>query len=328
MQKKDALLLYLDQNRDRYVSGEELTEQLSISRTALWQMLRSLRVAGYTVLSEHGQGYRLADDCEVYTAPALQARLSECAIPFTVDIRRSLPSTNLTLREMAEAGAPHGSVLIATQQTSGYGRKQRSFFSQGGIYMSLLLRPQLRAAEALTLTTTTAVAVVDAIREVTGREAGIKWVNDVYLGDKKVCGILTESTLTPEGNIDYAIIGIGINVFSPRGGFPAELRHIAGSISSEYQTPATLRSDLAAALLNRLGALLPISNSPQIHAAYCRASFLPGRTVTVLREDGSKDIAAVVGIDEQYRLLVRYPNARCEALLSGEVSIRPEGIFQ
>ncbi len=324
MQTKERLLLYLDQNRDRFVSGEELGEQLSVSRSALWQALRSLRIAGYTILSEQGQGYRLAESCEVYTAPTIQARLADVAMPYTIEMRRSLPSTNRTLREMAQAGAPAGTVLIAKRQTAGYGRKQRTFFSQGGgIYMSLLLRPQLRAAAALTLTTTAAVAVVDAIRQVVGREAAIKWVNDVYLDGKKVCGILTESSLTPDGNIDYAILGIGINVFPPVGGFPQEIRDIATALLPEMTPMTHQRSDLVVALLRRLAELLPMCHSPQLHAAYCRASFLVGRTVTVLREDGTKDIAVVIGIDEHYRLLVRYPSGKCDALFSGEVSISP-----
>lgn len=329
MHSKEWLLLYLDQHRDRYVSGEELREHLGVSRATLWQMLRSLRMAGFSISSVTGQGYRLSDTDELYSESILRTLLEKDNLPFTVHMRASLPSTNRTLKKMAAQGAPAGTVLIAKQQTAGYGRKQRSFFSQcDGIYISVLLRPQLRAADALTLTTTAAVAVVEAIDEVIGRQAAIKWVNDVYLDGKKVCGILTESSLTPNGDLDYAILGIGINVATPKGGFPEEIRDIAGALLPEKTPLNRQRTDLVLALLRRLDALLPLSNSPQLHTAYCRASFLPGRTVTVLREDGSREIAVVLGIDEQYRLLVRYPGGRCDALFSGEVSIRPADLPQ
>ena len=323
MHVKDELLLYLDAHRDRYVSGEELMAHLSLSRTSLWHNLRSLRSGRYHILSEHGAGYRLADSCELYTAPALSARLQGAAKEYTLDVRTALTSTNKTLREMAKDGAPTGTVLIANKQSAGYGRHQRVFFSpNGGIYMSLLLRPQLDAARALTLTTAAAVAVVEVIKELTGRQAYIKWVNDIYLDEKKVCGILTESALTPNGQLDYAILGIGVNIFAPGSGFPKSIQNIAGAIYPEDTPVLGQRSAFLVALLNRLATILPESDSPYVHAAYCKASFLPGHTVTVLRDDGSEQLAAFLGIDEQYRLLVRYADGSCDALFSGEVSIR------
>ncbi len=324
MQQREEVLLYLDRHRDQYVSGDTLMEHFSLSRASLWHLLRSLRSGGYRILSEHGAGYRLADDCELYTTRALQARLTGAAASLTLDVRTSLPSTNAALREMAQSGAPDGTVLIANRQSAGYGRYQRAFFSpNGGIYMSLLLRPRMEAAQALTLTTTAAVAVVEAIRELTQQQPCIKWVNDVYLKEKKVCGILTESALTPDGQLDYAILGIGINVFSPKGGFPKNIQSIAGSVYSADTVQSGQRSALLVALLEKLAVLLPNAVSPAVHAAYCKASFLPGHTVVVMR-DGKEDRPAVVlGIDEQYRLLVRYADGSCDALFSGEVSIRP-----
>ena len=323
MQPREDLLLYLDCNRDRYVSTDELMTRFSLTRTELWHHLRSLRSGGYRILSEHGEGYRLADECELYTSHALQARLKGAATEYTLDVRPSMPSTNAALREMAKDGAPHGTVLIANKQSAGYGRKQRVFFSpNGGIYMSLLLRPGLDAASALKLTTTAAVAVVDVIRDLTGQNAQIKWVNDIYLNEKKVCGILTESALRPDGTLEYAVLGIGINIYTPKMGFPKNIRAIAGAVYPENTTLCGQRSAFLIALLERLAALLPECCSPSVHAAYCQFSYLLGRTVNVIRDDGHEEMAAVYGIDDQYRLLVRYPDGRCEALFSGEVSVR------
>lgn len=323
MLEKEDLLLYLDQNRERCVCSEELMSRFSLTRASLWHLLRSLRSSGYRILSEHGAGYRLAPECELYTTRALQARLAPHASNLRLDVRTTLASTNLTLREMAQNGAPSNTVLIANQQSGGYGRFQRAFFSpNGGIYMSLLVRPQLQAQDALTLTTTAAVCVVEAIREVSGMQASIKWVNDIYLRNKKVCGILTESSLRPDGSLAYAIIGIGINVFTPRSGFPKNIRSIAGSVYPEGTENIGQRSELLVSLLNHLAAHLPQCTSLAMHTAYCRASMLPGHTVTVHHVSGAVQNAVVLGIDEQYRLLVRYADGTTDALCSGEVSVR------
>ena len=320
---KQQLLLYLDQNRQRFVSGEELCNQLKMTRAVLWTSVRALRSAGYRIEVKHGEGYHLDDGCELYESAALQARLTGAATDYTITVLPTIPSTNAALKEMAKNGAPTGTVLIANRQNSGYGRKDRSFFSpNGGIYMSILLRPDLAASDALTLTTTAAVAVADVIRQQTQQEAQIKWVNDVYLEGKKVCGILTEAALTPDGRLDYAILGIGVNLFTPQNGFPKNISHIAGSVYPRGTEQKCQRSAFVVALLQRLSELLPQCTTSAMHAAYCRASFLPGRMVTVLREDAPDADAVVLGIDHQYRLQVRYADGRIESLFTGEVSVR------
>ena len=323
MQTKQQILLYLDRNRHRFVPGEELCRELGILRPALWSCVRALRASGHPINVEHGQGYRLDESCELYESAALQARLASAASQYAITVIPSLPSTNTALKEMAKNGAPTGTVLIANKQSSGYGRKDRSFFSpNGGIYMSILLRPDLAPSDALTLTTTAAVAVVDVIRDIVKENAQIKWVNDIYLHGKKVCGILTEAALTPDGKLDYAVLGIGINVFAPKGGFPKAIHNIAGALYPAEIEERGQRSALVIALLERLAELLPKSTSPALHAAYCRASLLPGRMVTVLREDAPEEDAVVLGIDEQYRLIVRYADGHEESLFTGEVSVR------
>ena len=146
----------------------------------------------------------------------------------------SVTSTNTELIEMAKNGAKEGTVLIASEQTAGKGRTGKSFYSPegSGVYLSILLRPDFKPEDALFLTTIAAVATAKAIESVSDKEAKIKWVNDVYLDNKKVCGILTESALSSDmEKLDYAVVGIGINLCPPEGGFPDDIKNIASKNS-------------------------------------------------------------------------------------------------
>lgn len=233
----------------------------------------------------------------------------------------SLTSTNDLVRVRAAAGEDAGLVVIADRQTAGRGRMGRTFFSPPGcgLYLSLLLRPRLPAADALMLTTAAAVAVSDAIEAVSGIACGIKWVNDLYVGGRKVCGILAESGLRADGRLDWAVIGIGVNVRAPAGGFPAELRDIAGSL-----LPADapdLRPALTDAILDRLEAATDALPSRVHLAAYRERLILVGRRVR-LSDTGACGVAE--GIDDDCRLLVRLDDGRLRALSFGEASVLPE----
>lgn len=236
-----------------------------------------------------------------------------------------LPSTNTTARELAKDGAADGTVVIADRQSAGRGRLQRAFFSPEGtgLYMSVIVRRDLPATDALRLTTMAAVATAQAIECMIGRQVGIKWVNDIYLDGKKVCGILTEGAVVPgSANLDYAVIGIGVNVAFPQGGFPEELTAIAGSVFGDVSDPYGVRCELALNILNRLMTNLNLDDSQVIHKEYCRRSFVIGKQVTVHRGDDEPYTARVMGIDYDYRLLIRTSDGREAALDSGEISIR------
>lgn len=144
----------------------------------------------------------------------------------------TITSTNTELKKLGEEGAPEGTVLVANEQTAGKGRQGRSFYSpkDTGIYMSILLRPGEAGVDALFITTAAGIAVAEAIREVSGIPAGIKWVNDVYINDKKVCGILAEASLTEKAELKYVVLGIGINVSTKDEDFPEEIGGVASSI--------------------------------------------------------------------------------------------------
>ncbi len=241
--------------------------------------------------------------------------------PWRTTVFSSIDSTNTALKAMAARGEREGCVLIAEQQTAGRGRMNRSFFSPpaGGLYMSMLLRPALRAEDALLLTTAAAVAVAEAIEAVIGIRAEIKWVNDLFVRAQKVCGILCESALSSDGRLDYAVVGIGINVRAPKGGFPPELAGIAGALVADGEAaPPELRSRLAAEILTRYAVLSSALPDTAFLDEYRRRSLVIGRRVTL---STTGETVTVEGIDDVCRLLVRTEYGEQKAVSSGECSI-------
>ncbi|HPE16085.1 MAG TPA: biotin--[acetyl-CoA-carboxylase] ligase, partial [Oscillospiraceae bacterium] len=231
-------------------------------------------------------------------------------------------STNTVLKERAASGEAAGAVLAVGEQTAGRGRMGRSFFSPGGtgLYLSVLLRPDAPPGEAALITTAAAVAVAEAVEAVSGRKAGIKWVNDVYLDGKKICGILTEAGVDLEtGALDYAVLGIGVNVYPPGEGFPEDLAERAGAV---FDAPrGDLRNRLAAEILNRVTPFCRDLSARRFVPAYRRRSLVLGREIRII-SGGEGGLALALDVDDDCRLRVRYPDGR-EALLSaGEVSVR------
>ncbi|MBE6612118.1 MAG: biotin--[acetyl-CoA-carboxylase] ligase [Ruminococcaceae bacterium] len=231
-----------------------------------------------------------------------------------------LDSTNLEARRMAEAGDFSECAIAARRQTGGRGRLGRSFFSpDGGLYLSLLLKPDLSPSDALSLTTAAAVAVCRAIEELTSHRACIKWVNDVYIGDRKVCGILTEAKISG-GRLQYAIVGIGVNIIAPENGFPAEIADRAGALYDYNPSKMAMRIPLAQTIIRTFLGIIR-TNEPH-YEEYRRRSMLIGKKVNVHQiHDGESLPATVIGIDEACRLEVKYEDGRLEALTAGEVTL-------
>lgn len=224
MTTKELVLDYLLKNAGKSISGEEIASHAGISRNAVWKAVRELRKDGYDVSASTNRGYSLAES-DLLSAQAIRAHLpSDSAAANTeLIVYDTIDSTNKAAKELAISGAGHGTAVIADRQTAGRGRYSRSFYSPSGsgLYMSLILRPSLLQFDDPTaITAFAAVAVSDAIQAVTGKQAGIKWVNDLFLNGKKVCGILTEAVTDFEsGNIEWIVLGIGTNVsgsVSPR----------------------------------------------------------------------------------------------------------------
>ena len=231
-------------------------------------------------------------------------------------------STNTLVKKMGAEDAPEGSIVIADHQTGGRGRMGRQFFSPEGtgIYMSILLRPvDLKPADALRITTMAAVAGCEAAEQVSGKKAVIKWVNDIFIDGKKTMGILTESVFGGNEGIRYAVLGIGINVYAPDGGFPAEIENIAGAIMDKKLKDG--RNRIAAAFINSFFGYYGKRNETEYVQKYRERSMVIGKNIRVIASDGEKN-AKALDVDEECRLLVEYEDGSIEKLSFGEISIR------
>ena len=323
---KAEILAALDAARGQYLSGQELAQRLGVSRTAVWKAVAALRADGLPIQAVTNRGYTLAADADLLHADAIAAHLDpEVARALQSEVYDRLPGTNAALRARAAEGAPEGLVCIAQAQSAGRGRSGRSFFSPpGGLYLSILLRPDFGARQAVLLTVMAAVAAAQAADSLCGAPIGIKWVNDLWREGKKVCGILTEATMDVEsGLLDYAVVGPGFNLVPPPEGWPPELSGIAGSLFDQPPLPGT-RARLAAAFLNRFWPLYRNARPKELLAAYRERQVLPGRRVEVLPGRGSPYGATVLGIDPEFRLVVRPDGQNAPIpLQSGEVRILP-----
>lgn len=237
---------------------------------------------------------------------------------------QTIDSTNTQAKAMGLADAPHGTVVLAGHQTAGRGRLGRSFHSPNsqGIYLSMLLRPDCHATELLHLTCAVGTAVCDAIESVTGLRPGIKWTNDLVFGKRKVGGILTELSLDSEGNVNFAIVGIGINCTQKSGDFPEDIRDIATSLAqiteNDVNTP-----QVAAAILSSLLATSDtlLSHQEEILAQYRRDCVTLGKEISIVTPTSVRHGIAI-DIDRDGGLVVDFPDGHRETVNSGEVSIR------
>ncbi len=243
--------------------------------------------------------------------------------PWQVQYYDLLPSTNTYLKELATKGALHGLCIIAGQQSAGRGRMGRSFFSPAdqGLYLSLLLRPGCTAQELMHLTCAVGLAACDAIEEVSGFAPGLKWINDLVAGSKKLGGILTELSVTPStGNVDYAIIGIGLNLSGLT--FPKELQQIATSLEA-VTGKIPDRALLTATLLKHLEKMSRelLTEKAAIMDCYRSRCVTIGKEITLLQADTHLQGTAL-DITEDGSLLVKFSDGNVRAVNSGEVSVR------
>ena len=235
----------------------------------------------------------------------------------------SLDSTNTYLKKRAAEGAPEGTVVIANAQTAGRGRMGRSFASAPGlgIYLSMLLRPDAEAECVQSLTAGTAVAVCRAVERVCGVAPGIKWINDLFLKGKKICGILCESSVK-SGSAEYVVLGIGLNVITRPQDFPEELRGSAGSLYSQTGIVYE-RGKLISAIISELSAMYETwkTDPRALLDDYRRRCIVLGKPVEVSPVTGGVFTAAAEEISDDFGLVLRLPDGSVRTVHSGEVSI-------
>ncbi|MGN0173599.1 MAG: biotin--[acetyl-CoA-carboxylase] ligase [Acutalibacteraceae bacterium] len=318
---KQQVLEALINKKGESVSGEQLAKELFCSRNAVWKAIKSLKDDGYKIDAVTNKGYCLKEESSLFSATSLESVLNNKC---NVILLESIDSTNNYLKKLAEKGAQENTVVIANTQTGGKGRMGRSFYSQNGLYLSILLKPKFPAEKSLFITTAAAVAVAEAIESVSGKKAKIKWVNDVFIDDKKVCGILTEAAMDLEsGGLNYAVLGIGINIYNPDG-FPKEIENIAGTVF-ETEPESDVKLKLTQNVINNFFDIYNNIENSDFMKKYKEKSLIIGKKINVLK-DGKSIEAKAIDIDENAKLLVEYPDKTLEKLYSGEVSINLRGV--
>jgi len=316
---KEKLLTLLENRRGSFVSGEEAAQELSVTRAAIWKAVKALCQEGYPIDAVPNRGYCLSKMGDVLSAQGIAKFLNPEMRPL---VEKSLDSTNAAARRLAERGEPEGTVVLSGSQTQGRGRYGRSFYSPAdtGVYLSLLLRPAGDPQQTVLLTAAAAAAMCQAMEALGVESPKIKWVNDIFLPGKKVCGILSQAAFSLEtGAPEYAVVGVGVNVYTPKDGFPAEIADIAGSL---WDSPVPEgKNRLAAEFLNRFWTLYRTGGD--FLEDYRRRSLVVGKPLTVLSGDTRRN-ALALGIDDRCRLRVRFGDGTEQSLSYGEVSILPE----
>lgn len=323
MSTKDTVLELFEQNRGFFISGEKIANDLCVSRTAVWKAVKKLQREGYEIEAVTNRGYCLAKNSDILSARGIAGRLTGAGKELRPEVFVTVDSTNTVCLDMAVKGESEGYVAVAGAQTKGRGRRGRSFFSPAdtGIYMSILLRPSsYPGTQALRITSMAAVAVCEAIESLTDCKALIKWVNDIYIDGRKVCGILTEAhTGNEAGTLDCVVVGIGINAYAPKGGFPDDLTDKAGCVFDSQSSD--MRNRLAAEVLSRFMDYYRSDSQAGYIDKYRERSIVADKDIEISGH-GDTCKAHVLGIDDEFGLIVRYPDGSEEVLRSGEVSIR------
>lgn len=321
---KGKIVSLLKNNYPEYISGEEISRILGVSRTAVWKHIAGLREDGYVIESHSKVGYRLVSSPDRPFEYELKKYLrTNDAIGQDIIYHDTLDSTNDLAKELAEHGASEGTVIIAEKQTSGRGRLGRAWYSPAGegLWFSIILRPQISIAEAAKITLTAAVAVAKAIRQSTGAFVGIKWPNDILLNGKKLAGILTEMNAEPD-KINYLIVGIGVNVNLSQAELPPEINGIAVSLTEDNKRIS--RTKLLADILSELDFLYREfchGRFNEILSQWREMSVTLNRMVQIKGLNYAEEGFAV-DIDESGALLLKTKEGSVKRIYSGDVSLR------
>ena len=323
MAVKDRVLKELEYNRGKFISGEDLAFSLGVSRNSVWKAVKNLQDQGHEIIGVPNKGYSLNEISDVISAQGIEKYLASQEGVFHIEVHKQVTSTNDFLKNLK---ASEGRVIVAQEQTGGKGRLGRSFYSPEGtgIYFSLLLTPTIPIDEATAVTAAAAVAVAEAMEKLAGKEVQIKWVNDIYINGKKVCGILTEGVFDMENRrLGQVILGIGINLMEPLEGFPSELIPSAGGVFKEGEAPKDSKNLLIAEVLLRFWSYYKNLQDKNFLTGYRQRSMVTGKDILIIRGQETPRKAKALDIDENFHLIVEREDGEIEHLSSGEVSIRP-----
>lgn len=319
MTVRDKILEYLEQNKGEYISGEQLAKELGVSRTAVWKAVKKLSEEEFLIDAVPNKGYMLKTSTDVLSKNGIETYL-DAGLALNVEVYKTIDSTNLAMKKRVDE--PEGLIIVSMEQTAGMGRLGRRFESPAstGIYFSILLKPDISNTEVTLLTAIAGVAVCEAIEKYLDKKPKIKWVNDVFIDEKKVCGTLTQAGFSLEDlKPEYVIVGTGINLYEPKNGFGAELKDIAGHVLDEQI--GDIKNKLLAEVLNRYFYYYHNFSKKEFIGEYKKRSMVIGKDVMVVSPNDSVN-ASVLDIDDECRLIVRYEDGREEAVSTGEISIR------
>ena len=319
-------ILRLLRNADGYISGQELCNRFGVSRTAVWKAINQLKEAGYEIEAQQNKGYRLMAAPDLMTEAEIKSLMHTEWVAKEVLYFDTIDSTNTKAQELAEKGYPSGTLVVADKQESGKGRRGRSWVSPSGtgIFMTLMIKPDINPNNASMLTLVAALAVAKAITSVTGEEAMIKWPNDIVVNGKKVCGILTEMNAQFD-YINHIVVGIGINVHNES--FPEEISQMASSLMIEAGGKRFHRAQIIAETMSYFEQYYDTFLKTQDLSALVREydELLVNRNKSVRVLDPKEPFdGKAMGITPKGELIVDTWESR-KLVSSGEVSVR--GIY-
>jgi BirA family biotin operon repressor/biotin-[acetyl-CoA-carboxylase] ligase len=326
---KKEILRLLKENTTGFVSGQHISENLGVSRTAIWKYINQIKEDGYEIESISKKGYRIISAPDLLTYEEIEPYLNTSFIGRSIVHFDSIDSTNSKAKQLADSAEADGTIIISEEQTNGRGRLGRSWVSPKykGIWMSIILKPDLNPMEAVKLTQIAAASLVLASSEL-GVKTFVKWPNDIVMNHKKVCGILTEMSAELT-RINYVIVGIGINVNIDEADFPEDIKPIATSLKGETKASVNRKELVGKILSNFENLYLKFIKENDIETSLhiCRQnSALLGREIMIVKRDGNIE-AKALDIDAEGRLLVQYADGSEEYVISGEVSIRGKGSY-
>lgn len=323
MSVKSNVIDMLERNKGQFFSGEELAEQLCVSRAAVWKAIRQLKESGYQIEAVTNRGYRLCMEDDSVSEEGIRSGLHKEYASMMIEHKRVTGSTNQDAKLSALHQQTDLGLFVAEQQTAGKGRRGRTFVTMKGkhIYMSLLLKPHVDASNVIYITTGACVGVHRAILSVTGINTQIKWVNDLYYQGKKVCGILTEAVTDCEtGSIDSIVIGIGINFNMEHNEIDDELKDTAEYLYESVSNHIS-RNQLIAAITNEVLSICMDLNTDDFIEEYRNNSMVLGKEINVITMQGQRK-AKVNSISNQGALNITYEDGTTGVLNTGEISIR------
>lgn len=322
---RQKILEMLMDNMGNFISGEDMSDKLGVTRAAIWKHMDTLRNDGYNIESVPRKGYRLVNIPDTIDGHVIKWGLSTRVLGSEILSFSSLESTNMMAKEKATDGCREGTVIIADEQTAGKGRMGRGWVSPTGkgIWMSIILKPSINPAKAPLITSMAAVAVIRAIQSISGLHSTIKWPNDILIDGKKVCGILTEM----QGDMDsihYVVVGIGLNVNLDEKDLQRELRDKATSLKIELGN-SVHRVEIVQAILTELESIylyyMETGDPSDIITSIRDNSATVGNRIRVIGVNTSIEGTAI-DIGDDGALVVKLDDGQIKRVMSGDVSVR------